>query len=174
MDPMNDYDTLDLTRHIAGQVRALMAKYGVSQSQMAASVGTSQSQLSKMVRGVRPISIDQLDAMCFSLGVESWELVREAEEFLAAHDRRSPARLVFAEHGVALRTPHTINEESKPAIVQALGGRRRNAAETVESNLIVGRFGQDEDQSIAEELAASQRRAASKRSRDRGEDGEYD
>ena len=171
---MNDYDTLDLTRHVAGQVRALMARYGVSQSQMAESVGISQSQLSKMVRGVKPITIDQLDAMCRSLGVDSWEVLREAEEFLAAHDRVLPARLVFVERGVALDEPRQVSDGQRPAIIRPLAPRRRGSAQEPSANLIVGRFGQDEGASNFDDIAASERRAASKRSADRGEDGEYE
>ncbi len=174
MSTMNDYDTLDLTRHVAGQLRALMARYGVSQSQMAESVGVSQSQLSKMVRGVKPITIDQLDAMCWSLGVDSWEILREAEEFLASHDRALPGRLVFVEHGVALSEPRHVTDNRKSAIIHALAPRRRGTAQEPSENLIVGRFGQNEGASGFDDLAASERRAASKRSADRGEDGEYE
>lgn len=68
-----------LTKEIAGIIKGRMARYNVSQSEMAAQVGVDQSQLSKMIRGLRAINLDQLEIMCHVLGVEVHDVVEEAD-----------------------------------------------------------------------------------------------
>ncbi|MEG8035056.1 helix-turn-helix transcriptional regulator [Sphingomonas sp. LR61] len=102
---MPNYDVSDLTRLIASMIRGLMARHGVKQSEMAESIGVSQSQLSKMVRGVRPIDIDQLDGMCRALGVDLSVVIKEAEETLSAYDSKPNARLIFVDDNIRLAEP---------------------------------------------------------------------
>lgn len=67
-----------LTQEIAGIIAGMMTRYKVSQTEMAGPVGVAQSHLSKMLRGLRPINIDQLEIMCAVLGVEVTKIVDEA------------------------------------------------------------------------------------------------
>jgi transcriptional regulator with XRE-family HTH domain len=76
-----------LTREVAGIIRGLMARYNVSQTELAEVVGVSQSQLSKMTRGIRDISIDQLDLMCEAFTIEIQDVLEEAAK--ATDDIRS-------------------------------------------------------------------------------------
>ncbi len=105
MSAVPNYDVSDLTRLIASMIRGLMARHGVKQSEMAESIGVSQSQLSKMVRGVRPIDIDQLDGMCRALGVDLSVVIKEAEETLSAYDSKPNARLIFVDDNIRLAEP---------------------------------------------------------------------
>ncbi len=41
-------------------------------------VGISQSQLSKYLRGIRVLDVDQLDDLCFALHLDITEVMREA------------------------------------------------------------------------------------------------
>jgi transcriptional regulator with XRE-family HTH domain len=100
-----NYEVSDLTRLIASRIRGLMAQHGVKQAEMAAAIGVSQSQLSKMIRGVRPIDIDQLDGMCLALGTDMYSLVKEAEDTLSNLDAEPNARLIFVDDGVRLAEP---------------------------------------------------------------------
>ena len=67
-----------LTKEVAGIIKGKMARYSVSQKEMAEPVGVDQSQLSKMIRGLRPINLDQLEIMCAVLGVEIDDVIDEA------------------------------------------------------------------------------------------------
>ncbi len=49
-------------------------------------MGISQSQISKYLRAERVLDIDQLDALCFALGLNIVTVVREAEH--AARSKR--------------------------------------------------------------------------------------
>ena len=67
-----------LTKEIAGIIKGRMSRYNVGQTEMAKYVGVDQSQLSKMIRGMRHINIDQLEVMCTVLGVEIDKVMDEA------------------------------------------------------------------------------------------------
>lgn len=83
-----------------------MARYGIKQSELAESIGVSQSQLSKMVRGMRPIDLDQLDGMCRALGADTFAVVKEAEDTLSNYDAQPNAKLIFVEENVRLTKPY--------------------------------------------------------------------
>lgn len=99
-------DVSDLTRLIASMIRGLMARHGVKQAEMAESIGVSQSQLSKMIRGVRPIDIDQLDGMCRALGVDLSGIIKDAEQTLSAYDAKPNARFIFVDDNIRLAKPY--------------------------------------------------------------------
>ena len=67
-----------MTREIAGILKGRMARFSVGQAEMAKYVGVDQSQLSKMIRGIKPINIDQLEVMCIVLGIDFDEVIDEA------------------------------------------------------------------------------------------------
>lgn len=123
---MENYKVRDLTRQVASTVRAAMAKFNVTQAEMAAAVGVSQSQLSKMVRGTRPIDIDQLDAMCRALGLDTGTVVADAEAFLGNYDIAPAARFVYVEEGVRLATPYELPQDEPALVLPAT--RRRDVA----------------------------------------------
>jgi len=105
MSVVPNYEVSDLTRHVASRLRGLMAQHRVTQAELAESIGVSQSQLSKMVRGVRPIDLDQLDGMCIALGVDTGDLIKEAEAALQNYDFVPNARLIFVDDGLRLSDP---------------------------------------------------------------------
>lgn len=72
--------TSALTREVAGLLRARLAHKNISQVALAATTGISTSQLSKMLRGVKPIDLDQLDEICWALGLEVRDIVQSADE----------------------------------------------------------------------------------------------
>ncbi|WIE54200.1 helix-turn-helix transcriptional regulator [Curtobacterium sp. MCBD17_003] len=102
---MPNYDISDLTRLVASNIRGLMAQHGVKQADLAASIGVSQSQLSKMIRGVRPIDLDQLDGMCMALGEDTAAVIKRAEETLSNYETVPNARLLFVDDGIRLEEP---------------------------------------------------------------------
>lgn len=54
---------------VGANVRAEMARQGITQTRLAEQIGRSQSQLSKRLSGVIPFDIDELAAVAGSLGV---------------------------------------------------------------------------------------------------------
>lgn len=124
---MNNYETRDLTRHVAGTIRSLMAKHGVSQGQLAEAVGVSQSQLSKMTRGAKPISIDQLHAMCWALGADIVDVLKEAQDFLYDYDFQVPSRMYFVREGLRLSEPVALRQDASEPLIPVVEGRKRPA-----------------------------------------------
>lgn len=58
-----------LSRHIAATLSAEMRRRGLRQTDIAADVGMSPSQLSRALSATKVFTIDQLDAVCRAVGV---------------------------------------------------------------------------------------------------------
>ena len=67
------------TAQTGRNVRAEMARAGVSQIDLAERVGLSQSGLSKRLRGVVPFDVNELDAIATALGVPVVSLLPQPE-----------------------------------------------------------------------------------------------
>ena len=84
---MVDYGNSPLAREVSALIRARMARLGITQSQLADAVNLSQSQLSKQLRGIRQLNIDELDAICRALGLDITDVFNEAQA--AVHEPAS-------------------------------------------------------------------------------------
>lgn len=69
-----------LRERVAANVRAEMARYGVSQADVAAALGVSQQAVSMKIHGRRPLSLDDLEVVAPLFGLE-------AADLLASNDR---------------------------------------------------------------------------------------
>lgn len=69
---------LPLTPRVADILSARVRELVISQKAIAEGSGISQSQVSKLLRGVRVINVDQLDALCSVLGLSIVDVVRQA------------------------------------------------------------------------------------------------
>lgn len=67
------------TAQTGRNVRAEMARAGVSQIDLAERVGLSQSGLSKRLRGVVPFDVNELDSIATALGVPVVSLLPQPE-----------------------------------------------------------------------------------------------
>ena len=105
-----DYETRDLTRQAAALLRGLMARYDVSQRDLANSANLSQSQVSKILRGVKPVTVDELNAMCFALGTDASTLLTEAHNFIRGIDSPIPARFIYVDEGLRLAEPYDTSD----------------------------------------------------------------
>ncbi|RLP73660.1 XRE family transcriptional regulator [Mycetocola tolaasinivorans] len=123
---MTNYVVSDLTRKIAAILRGHMAQYGITQAELGEAIGVSQSQLSKLVRGVRPIELEQFVGMCESMGLDAGAILQEAEAFLADYDVDPIAKIVYVEDGKLLPTPHHLNERNLAPVVAPLRTRAGN------------------------------------------------
>lgn len=55
------------------------ARQGMDQTVLAAKVGVSQSQISRMLDGTKPATITEFMKMCKALGLVASEVVKQAE-----------------------------------------------------------------------------------------------
>ena len=69
-----------LSEVVAGNVRALAARAGLSQSALAREVGMSQFQAHKRWHGTTPWALDELDMVAAILGVSVQDLVTDFME----------------------------------------------------------------------------------------------
>lgn len=68
----------ELGMEVAALLREGVARREVTQAQVAEKAGISTSQVSKYLRGVRPITTDELDLLCEAIGISFERLVVEA------------------------------------------------------------------------------------------------
>jgi len=71
-------ETGALTKEVAALFRARMAQAQVKQSEIADAVGVSQSQLSKILRGQRQMTIDVYFNLCAVLGLDPSRVMNQA------------------------------------------------------------------------------------------------
>lgn len=86
---MNNYTPTAFSREAMSRIRGLIARFDINQADLATLCDVSQSQFSKMVRGVRPMTIDQLAVTLDALGQNLTQFVREIDDFLANRDEYS-------------------------------------------------------------------------------------
>ncbi|WP_433584603.1 helix-turn-helix domain-containing protein [Microbacterium hydrocarbonoxydans] len=122
---MSNYEQTAFAREIIARLRGYIARYDLNQADLAALCDVSQSQFSKILRGVRPMTLDQLAAICGAMDVELDQLVGEVEEFLADRDElASPVSYVL--DGVRRTEPHRYeNAQLDP---WAAAARRRSSS----------------------------------------------
>ena len=105
-------------RAMAQVMKSRMAFHDVTQGDMAAAMGISQSQLSKILRAERTIDLEAFEAFCEALEESPSILVKEAES-LTHKQRERPsssfihaAKLIYVENRERLASP-------KPALADA-------------------------------------------------------
>ena len=63
---------------VGANVRAEMARRGITQTQLAGQIGKTQAQLSKRLAGQIPFDVNELTAVAGALGVPLTDLMAEA------------------------------------------------------------------------------------------------
>lgn len=69
---------------LAAEIRAEMARQRVSVAQLSGETGIALSSLYRRLNGVKPLLVEELDAISASLGVPVWELANRAKKAGAA------------------------------------------------------------------------------------------
>jgi transcriptional regulator with XRE-family HTH domain len=69
-----------LSEALAGILRAQIARKRLLQSQVAEAAGMSQAQLSGVLNAKKHIDIEQLDKLCWVIGLDFWKVVEEADQ----------------------------------------------------------------------------------------------
>ena len=128
--------TTRFAREVAGIIAGRMKRFGVTQSEMAYTLGISQSQVSKFFRGVAVMDIDQLELMCWALELDVEDVVDQAVRDAAEYEDRDydlPRWVVMGEHVSTPvddePSPLSVNEErelrqSKTGLAAKRGDRR--------------------------------------------------
>lgn len=71
---------------VARQLNARRAHQGLTQSQLEEATGISQSQLSKQLRGLRAINMDELAQLCEALDVSMESIIELAMQEMAGNN----------------------------------------------------------------------------------------
>jgi len=69
-----------LTSEVAARLRARVAREKLAGKDIAAAVGVSPPQMSKILDGKKQIDIELLDRICWAIGQNFDDLIREADE----------------------------------------------------------------------------------------------
>lgn len=88
---------------IARQLSRIREQRGTTQHDLAEATKISQSQLSKQLRGLRAINIDELASICDALEVSMLEVIRKAEETNRIASHSNVVRLPSSQVGVPFR-----------------------------------------------------------------------
>lgn len=69
-----------LSRAVGAILAGRASERGLTQGQLGTAAGVSQSQVSKLFRGERALTLDQYDALCEALDLDIVGILIEAEE----------------------------------------------------------------------------------------------
>src|SRR3546814_15326237 len=88
-------------REITSRIRGHIARFDINQADLAVLCDVSQSQFSKIIRGVRPMTIDQLAVICDAIEIDVIALVSDVETFVQERSESpSPMRYVLDQERV--------------------------------------------------------------------------
>ncbi|MER7522592.1 helix-turn-helix transcriptional regulator [Microbacterium oxydans] len=139
---MTNYHPTVLASEIASRLRGQIARYDISQAELAALCDVSQSQFSKIIRGTRPMTVDQMAVICSALEIDLGELLASVERFLENRDLVS-SPVLYVEEEVRLaqpqvRTPEYLDSWGRAALerIQASVPARREDYDVVANESI--------------------------------------
>lgn len=69
-----------LALEISARLREHMARRKISKSALAGAVGISEPQVNKMINGRKDFDIEDLDRICWALGLDLREVINAADE----------------------------------------------------------------------------------------------
>lgn len=96
---MSNYQPTRFAAELTARLRGAVARYDINQAVLAALCGVSQSQFSKIIRGLRPMSVDQYAVLCDALEIHPDQLAQEVEEFLADRPNAEPSPIRLVDEG---------------------------------------------------------------------------
>lgn len=73
-----------LTKEIASILRAQVARKQILQKYAAAEAGISQARLSDLLNGHKQFDVEELDRICFAIGLDLADTLNEADEATSA------------------------------------------------------------------------------------------
>lgn len=123
---MSNYTPTYFSRELTALLRGLIARYQVSQEVLAIACDMSQSQFSKVIRGVRPMTLDHFAAICDTLGHDMDDVLLEVTARITEY-AITASPVTFSEHGERLAVaqpsgmkPDPWAESSKERFAMAL------------------------------------------------------
>lgn len=157
---MTDYEPTGFYKEIAARIRGHLARFEINQADLAVLCDVSQSQFSKIIRGVRPMTIDQLVVICEAIGMNMNTLMEDVYKFVSERSlQSSPIHYVIEEE----REPNPTLVDEKWLDPWGVQARRRMLLG--DDNVIQGSFGVGGKADTEED---GLRAVAKKKSEDRG------
>lgn len=68
-----------LSKNLAAMLKEIVEDRGLTQDEAGALIGRSQSQMSKYLRAESTLDVEELDALCRALGIDSADLLAAAK-----------------------------------------------------------------------------------------------
>jgi transcriptional regulator with XRE-family HTH domain len=130
---VTNYAPTAFSREITARIRGYIARFDLNQVDLAVLCDVSQSQFSKIIRGIRPMTVDQLAAICDAIGIDITDLAREAQQFVDERDLTA-APIRYVQDGIRVNNPD-------PYIDEALDDWATAAKHRLTDNVIRGHFG---------------------------------
>lgn len=115
---MTEYIPSFVTEQLVARIRGAIAQHDISQARLAVLCDVSQSQFSKIIRGTRPMTLDQMFVIAEAIDADLPALVEQVES-LADNVAMLTAPIVYVENGLRLPEP----EVRLPGHLDAYGRR---------------------------------------------------
>jgi transcriptional regulator with XRE-family HTH domain len=111
-----------LNAAVAAEIRAILARRGWKQSQLAERLGVHEMWVSRRLRGVNAISVDDLERIAAALGIKPANLLGLAEQAGTQMNSRSPSvpERSALDSFTSTKRPHGTRPDGRP-----LTGMRR-------------------------------------------------
>lgn len=126
-----------MAREITDRLRGQIARFDVNQAELAVLCDVSQSQFSKIIRGARPMTVDQLVVICDALAIDVGQFMQEVEDFVRHLDFDLTSPVVYVEDGRRTDEPFARDEDWLDPWGKAAYSRLHP------NNVVHGRFGAD-------------------------------
>jgi len=105
---VSDYTPTFVAKQVAARLRGAIAQHSISQAELAILCDVSQSQFSKIIRGVRPMTVDQLVVLAEALGLDLGAMLAELASLASSADQVS-SPLIYVEDGMTLDEAHEVD-----------------------------------------------------------------
>jgi transcriptional regulator with XRE-family HTH domain len=134
---MSNYEPTAFYRELTARVRGHLARFDINQVDLAVLCDVSQSQMSKILRGLRPMTLDQLAVICDAVELDIVSLARDAWKFAQARELiPSPVHIVVDEE----REPDPIVGDEQWLDGWGIAARKRILQQR-QDNVVEGNFG---------------------------------
>ncbi|QEA27084.1 helix-turn-helix transcriptional regulator [Microbacterium sp. CBA3102] len=150
---MSDYEPTAVSKEIASRLRGQIARYDVSQAELATLCGVSQSQFSKIIRAARPMTVDHLATICDALAIDMGELLSSVESLVLNQGIRASA-ISYVDEEVRLDPPYTWSDDSLDGWGAQALARLRNVGGVEDDAPVLSREEEQELRKSEHDLAA--------------------
>lgn len=106
----------DLTREVAAILRGQLARNRYAAKDLIAPLGISLSQINKLLKGEKAISLDVLDLTCEFLGLDPRAVIEEASDAITRHRATGATVTPLVRRAPATRTVARVEDVEDRAV----------------------------------------------------------